>query len=232
MKERQSLPAFRVIIQVIFFVLVIPFLPLLISEQWDWWEAWVFALIYILSFVISRALAARRNPDILAERSRFLEHENIQKWDKILAPLVGLGGGLIPITAGLDKLTGGSAAFSLPLKLAALFFFVAGIVWGSYALIENSFFSGTVRKQPERGQHVISAGPYRIMRHPGYAGALVTYLATPFFLDSLWTFLPVAFITIVLVIRTALEDRFLQAELEGYRGYAARVRYRLIPGIW
>ena len=70
------------------------------------------------------------------------------------------------------------------------------------------------------------------MRHPGYVGALVTYLATPVFLDSLWAFLPAVFFTVVLVIRTSLEDRFLQDELEGYRDYARRVRYRLLPGVW
>jgi len=70
------------------------------------------------------------------------------------------------------------------------------------------------------------------VRHPGYAGALLTYLATPYFLDSRWAFLPVVFITIVLVIRTNLEDKVLQDELEGYRDYARRVRYRLLPGVW
>ena len=89
-----------------------------------------------------------------------------------------------------------------------------------------------VRIQTDRGHKVVSSGPYRWMRHPGYAGALLTYLATPFWLDSRWTFLPVIFIAIVLGIRTSLEDKTLQAELEGYREYARRVRYRLLPGIW
>ena len=75
--------------------------------------------------------------------------------------------------------------------------------WASYALIENRFFSGMVRIQTERGHQVVSSGPYRWMRHPGYAGALVTYLATPLFLDSIWAFLPAVFLTVVLVIRTS-----------------------------
>ena len=70
------------------------------------------------------------------------------------------------------------------------------------------------------------------MRHPSYAGALLTYLATPLLLDSRWAFLPAVVITILLVIRTALEDKSLQDELEGYRDYARRVRYRLLPGVW
>jgi protein-S-isoprenylcysteine O-methyltransferase Ste14 len=222
----------RVIIQMLFFVVVIPFLPLLISRRWDWWEAWVYAIISVFGFAISRALAARRHPDLLAERARFLQHEDAESWDKILAPLVGLGGGLIPLVAGLDALFDGSPAFSFPVKLLSLVIILAGYALGSYALIENRFFSGMVRIQTERGQQVVSSGPYHWMRHPGYTGALGSYLATPFFLDSGWAFLPAVFLTIVLVVRTSLEDRFLQEELEGYRDYAKRVPYRLLPGVW
>lgn len=109
---------------------------------------------------------------------------------------------------------------------------LAGYSLGTYALIENRFFSGMVRIQTERGHQVVSSGPYRWIRHPGYVGALLTYWFTPLFLDSLWAFIPVAFITIVLIIRTHWEDRTLQNELAGYREYALRVRYRLIPGVW
>ena len=89
-----------------------------------------------------------------------------------------------------------------------------------------------VRIQTERGHQVISTGPYRWVRHPGYAGALITYLATPFFLDSIWALLPALFLMVVLVVRTSLEDRTLQEELTGYREYAGRVRFRLLPGVW
>ena len=222
----------RVVVQMLFFIVVIPFLPLLISSRWDWWEAWVYALICILGFAISRGLAARRNPDLLAERARFMQHEDAKPWDKVLAPLVGLGGGLVPLVAGLDALFGWSSAFNVPVKIVSLLIFLVGYVWGSYALIENRFFSGMVRIQTDRGQHVISSGPYRWMRHPGYAGALLSYLATPFFLDSTWAFLPTVFIMILLVIRTAWEDNVLQDELVGYRDYARQVRYRLLPGVW
>jgi protein-S-isoprenylcysteine O-methyltransferase Ste14 len=89
-----------------------------------------------------------------------------------------------------------------------------------------------VRIQTDRDHRVVSTGPYRWMRHPGYAGSLLAYLATPLFLDSRWAFLPAVLITVVLVIRTNLEDQTLQDELGGYREYAGRVRYRLLPGVW
>jgi protein-S-isoprenylcysteine O-methyltransferase Ste14 len=232
MNNQQRVISPRVIVQMLFFIVVIPFLPLLVSWRWDWWEAWVYAIIGILGFAISRVLVAWRHRDLIAERARFMQHENAKSWDKLLALLLGLGGGLVLLVAGLDTLFDWSPTFGLPVKILSLAIILAGYALGSYALIENRFFSGMVRIQSDRGHHVVSSGPYRWMRHPGYAGALLTYLATPLFLDSYWAFLPTVFITILLVIRTALEDRFLQDELEGYCDYAGRVRYRLLPGVW
>jgi protein-S-isoprenylcysteine O-methyltransferase Ste14 len=222
----------RVVVLTLVFVVVIPFLPLLISRHWEWWEAWVYAVVGILGFAISRVLAARRHPDLLAERARFMQHENVESWDRLLAPLVGLGGGFIPLVAGLDALFDGSPTFSLPVRILALVIILAGYALGSYALIENRFFSGMVRIQSDRGHQVVSGGPYRWIRHPGYAGALLAYLATPLFLNSPWAFLPAALLAIVLVIRTRLEDVTLQDRLDNYREYAKRVRYRLLPGVW
>jgi protein-S-isoprenylcysteine O-methyltransferase Ste14 len=230
-QQRQAISA-RVIAQALFFVIVIPLLPLLVSRQWDWWEAWVYAFIYIFGFAASRALAARRHPDLLAERARLMQHEDIEPWDRWLAPLVGLGGGLIPLVAGLDALFGWPPDFGLPWELVALAFILAGMMLGSYALIANRYFSGVVRIQTDRDHRVVSGGPYRWVRHPGYAAALMTYLATPIFLDAASAYIPALFLTVALVIRTRLEDRTLQAGLPGYREYAQRVRYRLLPGVW
>jgi protein-S-isoprenylcysteine O-methyltransferase Ste14 len=232
MGNKQKIFTLRLVIQLLFFIVVIPFIPLLISRSWGWWEAWIYGFIYVAGFAISRVLTARRNPDLILERARFMNHENVLNWDKILAPLLGFGGGFIPIIAGFDELLAWSPGFSIPVKIIALIIILTGHILGSYALIQNRFFSGMVRIQSERGHHVISSGPYRWMRHPGYAGAIWTYLATPLFLDSGWAFIPAVFIVIVLVIRTVLEDRVLHVELKGYSEYADRVRYRLLPGIW
>lgn len=232
MNEPRTVISWRVIAQMLVFIVLVPFLPLLISARWGWWEAWAYALIGILGFAISRALAARRHPDLLAERARFLQQKDATPWDKALAPLLGLGGAVLPLVVGLDARFGWSSPFSLPVKIAALVVILAGYALGSYALMENRFFSGMVRIQTDRGHQVVSSGPYRWLRHPGYAGALLSYVATPFFLDSQWAFLAVLFLLIVLVVRTALEDRFLQNELPGYRDYARRVRFRLLPGVW
>jgi len=199
----------RLIIQLLLFIVVIPFLPLLISWYWKWWEAWVYAILCILGFAVSRLLAGRRHPDLLSERARFMRHEDALPWDKVLAPLVGLGGGLMPLVAGLDARFGWSPAFVLPVRLAALAVILAGYALASWALIENRYFSGMVRIQTDRGHRVVFSGPYRWIRHPGYAGALLTYLATPLFLDAVTAFLPAAILLVLLVIRTYLEDKTL-----------------------
>ena len=220
------------IVLMLFVIISMPFLPLLISWQWDWWEAWVYAIIFILGFAVSRLLAARRHPDLIAERAHYMHQADAKAWDKKLSPLVGLGSGFIPLVAGLDALFSWSASFDMAAKMAALIIILAGFALGSYALIENRFFSGMVRIQVERGHRVVSGGPYRLVRHPGYAGSLLVYLASPIWLDSGWAFLPAILITILLFIRTNLEDRTLQDELDGYREYASQTRYRLLPGIW
>jgi len=99
-------------------------------------------------------------------------------------------------------------------------------------MLANRFFSGVVRIQNERGHSVVSDGPYRWVRHPGYAGGFIGDLALPLLLGSAWAFIPAALTAGAVVLRTALEDRTLQAELPGYREYAQRTRFRLLPGVW
>ncbi len=233
MSARPKLMTLPVIVQVFVFVILVPFLPMLVSWHWDWWEAWYYALLGILGFIVSRVLAAKKHPDLIAERAKFTRHDDIQPWDKVLARLVGLGGALIPLTAGLDMRYGWSMLkLGLGWKVAAIVLMSAGFALGAWALMENRFFSGVVRIQKERGHHVVSSGPYAWVRHPGYAGALLTYLLSPLLLDSLWTFVPAGLLTILLIVRTALEDQTLQAELPGYQAYTRKTRYRLLPGIW
>ncbi len=232
MAKQNKLALWRVIAQLVIVVVIAPLLPMIVSGNWAWWQAWAYAIASILSFIASRALASRRHPDLIAERARFMEAKDTKPWDKILAPLLGLGSILILAVAGLDKLFGWSSAFSTSLYLIALFGIVFGYGFSSWALIENRFFSGTVRIQKERDHRVVSTGPYRIMRHPGYAGGLLGCVFIPLLLDSVWAFIPTFLLVVVIIVRTALEDRTLQEELPGYKEYMQKTRYRLIPWIW
>jgi len=213
-------------------LIVFPLIPMILSGDWAWWEAWAYAILNILSFVASRVLAAQRHPDLLAERARSIDLQGAKSWDKILAPMLAFGNLLILIVAGLDRLFDWTLPFSPGTKIVALIVMLLGYLLGSWALIENRFFSGVVRIQTDRGHRVVSTGPYRLIRHPGYAGALWAYLAIPLLLDSAWAFIPALLLVGVLVLRTALEDRTLQEELPGYKEFARKTRFRLIPWVW
>src|SRR3990170_6237985 len=94
----------RAIMLTAIFTVLLPLLPMLVSGHWGWWEAWVYAAITILGFAASRLLAARRHPDLLVERARFLQAKDTKPWDKLLAPLLGLGAAIILLVAGFDQL--------------------------------------------------------------------------------------------------------------------------------
>ncbi|NLE33904.1 MAG: isoprenylcysteine carboxylmethyltransferase family protein [Bacteroidales bacterium] len=232
MNKEKSIITPRLVIMLLLAVVVIPMLPLLVSRHWNWIEAWIYAAICILGFIISRMLAARRNLGLLAERSRFGQQSDAKSWDRTMTALLTLGGLIIHLVPGLDRLKGWSDGFSRSWVVVGFVLVLAGYLLGSYALIANRYFSGMVRIQTDRDHKVVSSGPYRWVRHPGYLGAAMTYAGIPFFLDSAWTLIPVAVTIGILVVRTSLEDRTLQSELPGYNEYARHTHYRLFPGIW
>ena len=99
-------------------------------------------------------------------------------------------------------------------------------------MITNAFFSTAVRIQTDRGHTVCRTGPYRLIRHPGYLGTVLQSIAIPILLGSSWALIPGVAAVALMVIRTTIEDRTLQAELAGYHDYAQEVRYRLVPRLW
>jgi protein-S-isoprenylcysteine O-methyltransferase Ste14 len=117
-------------------------------------------------------------------------------------------------------------------QIAGLTVCILGHALWIWAMVSNRFFSQIVRIQSERGHAVATAGPYRYVRHPAYLGLIFFDLALSILLASWWALLASGACALLLLLRTALEDRTLQAELTGYGDYARQVRYRLIPGIW
>jgi protein-S-isoprenylcysteine O-methyltransferase Ste14 len=198
------------------------------SGDLGWGMAWLYLGLYVLNQVI---LALLVPAELLAERSE--RQEGTKSWDVLLAALGAL---LLPLAtylvAGLDRRFGWTVDLSSALQGAALALMVLGMALTTWAMGVNRFFSGTVRIQDERGHAVIRAGPYSVMRHPGYAGAIAHHLAAPLVLGSLWAVVPGAAGALVLVVRTAMEDHTLQEELSGYADYARHTRYRLLPGVW
>jgi protein-S-isoprenylcysteine O-methyltransferase Ste14 len=209
------------------------FVLLLCGRDVWWWQGWAVALLFVSVGIASRWWAERRHPGLMAERAQPLKGPGVKPWDKILAPLMALSLGLpLFIVAGLDHRFGWSPDFPVWSNVTGLLLVAAGYAFGSWALAENQFFSAVVRIQGERGHVVCDTGPYRIVRHPGYAGNTIPPFAMAGALGSVWVLIPALVALVVTVIRTALEDRTLQDELAGYDQYAKRVRYRLWPGVY
>jgi len=196
----------------------------------DWLWGWVMTALLLGNLLLMGVWFIPTRPDLLIERSQAAE--NMADWDRFLAlPMAVLGPLLIAVVAGLDERYGWSSV-PLPLSIAAVVLAQAGTCWAIWAMAVNRFFSGVVRIQSERGHAVQTGGPYAVMRHPGYAGSALYDLAMPLMLGSWWGLIPALATIVVVVARTKLEDRKLQAELDGYADYARRVRYRLLPGVW
>jgi protein-S-isoprenylcysteine O-methyltransferase Ste14 len=213
-------------------VLLLPVSLFFIAGRWDWWQGWVFIGVYILSVIISRALVALKNPDLIKERARFTKAEGVKSWDKIIAPIVVFLPLLVVVIAALNVRYAWPPQIPLWLQFAGLAGMVLGYAFSTWAMLSNRFFSAAVRIQTDRGHSVVSAGPYRFIRHPGYAGGVLFDLCFPLLLGSLWALVPTGIVLAMVFVRTVLEDRTLQEELPGYKEYAERVRYRLLPGIW
>lgn len=192
---------------------------------------WLWGWLYIGLMVAIELTGAFLMPlDVVAERGS--KKENTEAWDRLLTRLILVFFLGIYLVAGLDYRWGWSITYAAVWHIAAALLFVLGCLLEMWAMYANRFFSTDVRLQFDRGHSVCSSGPYKYVRHPGYSGIMLYYGVTPLLLGSLWALLPALAAAILLVIRTVLEDRTLRAKLSGYSEYAARVRWRLLPGIW
>ena len=220
-------------IRLVVVYLFIPLVLLVCGGDFGWWQAWGYSLLIVAAGLGGRIWAERRHPGLLAERQNMEKAQSAKAWDKVLAPLMALSVSFpLVIVAGLDHRFGWSPVFPLWLIVLGFLLISLGYAFAAWALIENRFFSSVVRIQADRGHVVCDSGPYRIVRHPGYAGNMLALPGMVLALSSMWTLIPAAVALIIAVIRTALEDQTLQDELPGYRDYVRHVRYRLVPGIY
>jgi len=200
------------------------------AGRFDWWPGWA-ALAVMAAWIAATAIViVRSNPALLAERLG--PRRGAKSWDTAIMSLLGLVQLARYVVAGLDQRSGWTGGLPLAAQMAALAVCVVGYALVVWATASNAFFSQIVRIQTERGQTVVSDGPYGWVRHPAYAGAVAYELVVGILLASWWSCAIGGVAAILLVIRTALEDRALRAELTGYQEYAGRVRHRLLPGVW
>jgi protein-S-isoprenylcysteine O-methyltransferase Ste14 len=209
------------------FLVALVFVP---AGRIDWIPGWIFIAVLVAAFSLAALLMTRLNPVIFRARSRF--QPGTKTWDLVLlAVLLPAMVAEIPV-ATLDA--GRMRWSEVPLWVVLLGYalLLGSIAVTTWAQAVNPYFEPGVRIQEERAQHVISSGPYKFVRHPGYSAAIVMFVAMPLALASWWALLPAALASALLVVRTGLEDSLLRAELSGYADYARRTRHRLVPGLW
>lgn len=196
----------------------------------SYWQGFLYLALAFLGTTINHLLMPAAS-DLTARRVR--EAGSGESWDKRLLGAFFLVNTIMFLIAGMDS---GRYCWSGPVPLAmtvtGAFLMTAGQVVFALAKRENAFFSSTVQIQAGLGHRVCETGPYRRVRHPGYAGMLLSLVAFPLVMGSYWSVLPALGAMALLVVRTLLEDRFLLGALPGYGEYAAKTRYRLIPGVF
>lgn len=197
----------------------------------DWPQAWVLLFFWLIYYLMVNRLTMRRNPDVVLTRSQSFDRP-YQSWDRWILPAYIVITYSLYIVCGLDAGRFGWSDVPLWARWASLLLVIATYILPFWATISNPFASCTVRIQDESGHYTVSSGPYRFVRHPMYASIIPFAIGFPPFLGSYWGFVPGILAVALFVLRTVLEDRFLQKNLEGYQEYAARVRWRLLPGVW
>jgi protein-S-isoprenylcysteine O-methyltransferase Ste14 len=196
-----------------------------------WPAAWVFLAAIAAISVSFGWWLAKTDPALFAERLRPMMQEDQPAADKKFMLVFGFTALIWFIAIGLDKRMHASdvppalQALGLALLLLSNFF----IMW---VMRENSFAAPVVKVQTERGHRVVSTGPYAWVRHPMYSGTVVFFVGTPLLLGSWWGVVLSPLFLVLFAVRSGIEERTLLAGLPGYADYVARVRYRLVPGLW
>lgn len=211
-------------------ILVMDLLLFVPAGRVDWPAAWILSLLYGVLLLAYAVWGTFKAPDLLKERSQVAE--NVKVWDKVIMVVYTVLLLATLVLAGVDV---GRVRWS-QMAVAWQVLGLVGIVLSAslifWTILTNAYLGRMVRIQEDRGHQVVTGGPYRYVRHPMYVGIILLFPCMTLFLGSWWALVPASLIAMLMVIRTALEDRTLRAGLPGYGEYAQRVRYRLLPGVW
>jgi protein-S-isoprenylcysteine O-methyltransferase Ste14 len=195
----------------------------------DYWQAWVFIAVFVVASAATTVYLAIHDPKLLERRMKVGPAAEKEKTQKIIMVLAMTGFASLLVIPALDQRFGWSRVPSY-LSVAADALIALSFLFTFFVFRENSYSASTI--QIADGQEVISTGPYSLVRHPMYAGALVMLAATPVALGSWWGLVILPLIALVLIWRLRDEEKFLERNLPGYVEYKTKVRYRLIPYAW
>ena len=218
--------------QVLVTVAALAAMLFLSSWRFDWVMAWVYVGAFAAVLTVMTVYQELSNPELVEERSEFKPREGVQIWDVILSAVVRVSLLASYVVAGLDMRFGWKPEILLAVQVTAFVLGLLGAGLVVWAMAANRYAAVYARIQQERGHAVVTTGPYRFVRHPFYLGTIIFSLAVPVSLGSPWALFSGGLAALLFVVKTSLEDHMLQAELVGYREYAQRTRYRLLPGVW
>jgi protein-S-isoprenylcysteine O-methyltransferase Ste14 len=201
----------------------------LVAGTWDYWQAWVYFTINMITLILMGTVLTP-NSELVEERLN--PKQGMKGWDKFYFAVTTPMYILALILAGLDKRFGWTTNMPLAVYWASVSIYVLGQAIFQWARYTNQYFSSVVRIQTDRGQTVCKDGPYKYVRHPGYVGGFLFTITMGLVLGSWYASLPQVIAALMLVWRTAREDKTLQAELSGYKEFTQETKYRLLPGVW
>ena len=210
-------------------MLVLLFVP---AGTLAWPAAWIFLVEFSLASALITRWLLRHNPALLEERMKPPIQRDQKPWDKALMALFLFLWCSWFDAMALDAVSFGWSVVQLWLRILGAIAIAVSLYIMVLIMRTNSFAVPVVKIQAERGHHAISDGPYAIVRHPMYGGALLLILGTPLLLGSWWGLALSPLLVLLFAARAVMEEHTLIAELPGYADYAARVRYRLIPMVW
>ena len=200
-----------------------------VAGRWDYWQGWVYTITNMIILILMATLLTK-SPELVEERLN--PKEGVKSWDKfyfaVTTPLYMIA----LLLGGLDARFGWTTNMPLPVYWASVTVYLMGQAIFLWARYTNNYFSSVVRIQTDRGQTVCKEGPYHYVRHPGYVGGFLFTITVGLMLGSWWASIPQVIAALMLVWRTAREDKTLQAELPGYPEFTKETKYRLLPGVW
>jgi len=220
----------RFVLRMVFFAIAIMW-P---AGTWYWWEAWVVVVLWTVYGIAQTLYLLRYDTALLAERMKFVPiHKDQKLWDKVIMLQFFIAAMALYIIPGFDVIRyEWSEPLPLWMQVLAMLIHLPCLLGLAWVMRENTYLSQVVKIDKDRGHHVITTGPYAIVRHPMYTIVIVLLFAVPIALGSRFGLIPAGLLAVLLLVRTHLEDRTLQTELTGYIEYTKQTPYRLIPGIW
>ncbi len=206
--------------------------PLTIAPLLLWLAGWLFNVAHMIMWTGNTLALLWLHPDLLNARGRGTKSDT-KTWDMVLLSLYGIAWLVLLGVGAWDHRMAWTPPLPIIVPLIGAVLMLAGFGLATWAMIANWHFEVSVRIQTDRTHTVYTGGPYRLVRHPVYTGVILAFfVGMPLALGSWTAFIPAAIGAAVMILRTALEDRTLQRELDGYTAFTAQTRYRLVPGLW